>query len=138
MRCWVCGRRRAALSDSVASVDWSRLCGDPDKLGVFPGRRSPEQATSSFAAGSIRGPQSRSTARKLFRVSVPWIIVFFSSVVFGDDGFRSRVVGALRRGSQGLVCYFLISGDPLCKASRFPGVSRVFWSVQRVVSCNLV
>lgn len=135
IRCWVCGRRWAALSASVDCVDWFRQCSDPDKFGVFPGRRSPELATSSFAAGPNRGPQSSLTARKLIRVLVQWNLVFVSGVVCGD-GFRSRVAGALRRGSQGLVCYFFFLGV-VCVKCRCAGISRVFCVVRRVVTCCL-
>jgi hypothetical protein len=134
IRCLVCGRRWAAPSVSVDCVDWIRRCGDPDELGVFPGRRSPKLASSSFAAGANRGPQSRLTARKLLRVLVCWIFVFVSGAIFGG-GLGSRVAGDVRRSPRGLfvISYFL---RVVCVKYRVAlAFSRVFW-VQRVVSCN--
>lgn len=64
-RCWVRGCRWAVLLFYVDMVDWIERCGDTVKLGAFPGRRSPKEVFSPSVAGSIRGPQSSLSVRKL-------------------------------------------------------------------------
>jgi hypothetical protein len=91
-RCWARGRRWAVLFGSVDYVDWLRQYGDLDKHGVFPGRRSPELATASFAASPNRGPQSSLSARMLLQVLAQWKLVFVSGVVFSGGGPASRVL----------------------------------------------
>jgi hypothetical protein len=51
---------------------------------------------------------------------------------------RESGIRVFSRRQSGPIYYFLFFRDPLCKASRFPSFSRVFWLVQRVVSCNLL
>lgn len=98
------------LSVLVDYVDWLRRCGDLDKLGVFPGRRSPELATASFAACPNRGPQSSLSVRMLFQVLVQWKLVFVSGVVFGGGGLGSRVLVLYTEIPRDFFCYFLFFG----------------------------
>jgi hypothetical protein len=108
-RCWVGGGRRAALLIFVNFVGWRRWCGDPDKLGVSPGRRSPKFATFPFTAGANRGPQSSCAARKLLRVTMLRSFVSASVDCFGGGGLWRLVLALGAEASKELFVfpYFL-------------------------------
>ncbi|KAK1621386.1 hypothetical protein QYE76_026903 [Lolium multiflorum] len=100
--CWFCGCWRAALLVSIDKVDWFKWCGDPEELGVIPGRRSPGYVISPFTADPFRGPQSSSTARKLLQVLASWRSIFVSVV----GGFWRCLLVACTEDFRGL---FVIS-----------------------------
>lgn len=131
-RCWVRGCRWAVLLFYVDMVDWIERCGGPVKLGVFPGRRSPEEVFSPSVAGSMRGPQSSLSARKLAGsrfcgVSSPSPTASSAAAARGDE--RWRFCAGV---SKVLFVIFLFMGSFL-QSVETAGPSGAFWLGLRVV-----
>jgi hypothetical protein len=128
-RRWVRGCWRAALPFFVDRVDriWRR--GDPGKLGILPGRRSPKFVTLPFKAGPNRGPQSSIAARKLVRIMAWWCLV--SSVLGGGSRRRTIVVNAKGSRVKFVFSFFL---EVLCVKCRG---SRWFWCVRFGSTCGM-
>jgi hypothetical protein len=106
-----------------------RCCG-PIKLGVFPGRHSPEEVFSPSAAGSMRGPQSSLAARKFAGSRFLWCFVSYSGGVFGGGSWR-RTMAFQCRGLQGLVCNLFFLGVLSAKCRD----NWCFWSILAGSAC---
>nr|CDM80418.1 unnamed protein product [Triticum aestivum] len=140
-RCWgflclVRGCRWAVLLFYVDMVDWIERCGGPVKLGVFPGRRSPKEVFSPPMAGSMRGPQSSLSARKLAGsrfcgVSSPSPTASSAAAARGDE--RWSFCGGVSK-----VLFVIFFMGSFLQSVETAGASGAFWLGLRVsfIACS--